>query len=114
MEDNFLEKRDVEQYLFTEETTDKLIQRIIQKFPQEEIYDNVLLIGLPSLATKLNKMGVRVRLIDIDERFNYLPDFINMDLNKPDSSKHEILTAKNKIKLIMIDPPFFALPLFRV
>ena len=95
------EIKDLEQYFFTE----KVLEQITDIFQYEE---NILCLCTPSVADAFWKLKQKeVLCIDIDNRFNYLPKFINCDI-----TKDEISLPNNFIpNLIIVDPPFFKMKL---
>jgi len=95
------ENKELEQYFFTE----KVLDQIINTFQNE---DNILCLCTPSVADAFWRLKKKeVLCIDIDNRFNYLPKFINCDI-----TKDEINLPENFFpNLIIVDPPFFKMKL---
>ena len=95
-----VENKELEQYFFTE----KVLDQITNTFQYE---DNVLCLCTPSVADAFWKKNKEVICIDVDNRFNYLPKFINCDI-----TKEEIKLPDDFVpNLIIVDPPFFKMKL---
>ena len=96
-----IENKDLEQFFFTE----KVLEQITSTFQYE---DNILCLCTPSVADAFWRLkNKEVLCIDIDNRFNYLPKFINCDI-----TKDEINLPENFIpNIIIVDPPFFKMKL---
>ena len=95
-----VENKELEQYFFTE----KVLDQITNTFLYE---DNVLCLCTPSVADAFWKKNKEVICIDVDNRFNYLPKFINCDI-----TKEEIKLPDDFVpNLIIVDPPFFKMKL---
>ncbi|CAI2380633.1 unnamed protein product [Moneuplotes crassus] len=107
MPDNFRERRDLEQYFFTRENIQSLINILMMTYPEEgEIEEKVCLVCAPSLAKALYEdYDIKVTICDIDKRFEDLPGFTYFDLKEP----FEI--PDKDFDLILIDPPFFSVTL---
>lgn len=58
----------------------------------------------PSLAHAWNETGRDEKLLDIDTRFDYLPDFTYYDVRDP-------CDVDGDFRLIILDPPFFVIPI---
>lgn len=86
------ENHDVEQYFFNEETVKKLADFAIQ-------FKNPCLLGMPMVGVELEKRGIEVRTLDIDERFSYLKGFKKFDIYRP---RH----LGEDYGVILCDPPF--------
>ena len=98
----FIEKKkEQEQYFFT----DKVLEQIITSF---QYFENIVCICAPSVADAFWRLLKKeVYCIDIDDRFNYLPKFINCDI-----TKEEINLPENFVpNIIIVDPPFFKMRL---
>lgn len=87
------EKRELEQYFWTSKTIKDLLKAC-------EFISETCCFTTPSLAHGFHKKGIEQKLLDIDERFNYLPRFEKFDIQHP----HKINETFN---IIVIDPPFF-------
>lgn len=90
------EKRELEQYFWTSSTVNKLMNAC------EYITDTCCL-TTPSLAHAFHENGRDEKLLDIDERFNYLPRFEKYDIKDP----HKLEDEPAEFNIIVIDPPFF-------
>lgn len=88
------ERWENEQFFFDDITTQALVNFV-------KTYDNPCLLCAPSLGKALIKQGLRCWILDIDDRFSYLPDFHYFDLKMPKKINHE------RFGLILCDPPFF-------
>ena len=87
------ENRELEQYFWTSKTVKDLLKAC-------EFITNTCCFTTPSLAHGFHKNGREEKLLDIDERFNYLPRFEKFDILNP----HDVEETFN---IIVIDPPFF-------
>ena len=107
MPDNFRERRDLEQYFFTTENINSLINMINMTYPDPaEVEEKVCLVCAPTLAKALYEdYDIKVTICDIDKRFEKLPGFRYFDLKEP----YEI--TEKDFDLIFIDPPFFTVSL---
>ena len=96
------ENKELEQFFFTE----KVLEQIVNSFEYE---DNILCLCTPSVADAFWRLkNKEVLCIDIDNRFNYLPKFINCDI-----TKEEVKLPENFVpNLIIVDPPFFKMSLY--
>ena len=95
------ENKELEQFFFS----DKVLEQITNTFQYE---NNILCLCTPSVADAFWKLkNKEVLCIDIDNRFNYLPKFINCDI-----TKEEVKLPENYVPdLIIVDPPFFKMKL---
>ena len=95
------ENKDLEQYFFSE----NVLKQITNTFQYE---DNILCLCTPSVSDAfLRLQNKEVLCVDIDNRFSYLPKFINCDI-----TKDEIKLPENFIpNIIIVDPPFFKMRL---
>jgi len=82
MDDEFRERRDLEQYFFTKQTISNYIQALTMRYPdQAELEAKVCLICCPSLCKAFHdELGYKVTCLDIDKRFENLPGFKYYDL----------------------------------
>ena len=82
MPDGFRERRDLEQYFFTKNTIESLIGAFMMAEPNpEELEKKLCLICAPSLAKAFWEMhGLKITILDVDERFKDLPGFRYFDL----------------------------------
>ena len=91
MPDNFRERRDLEQYFFTKNTIDTLINSFMMAVENpEDLEKKLCLVCAPSLAKAFWELhGLKITCCDIDERFKDLPGFHYFDLQKPEAFEHE-------------------------
>jgi hypothetical protein len=93
------ELRQIEQYFFSE----NVIRNICDALEYEE---KILCLGTPAVADGFYKIKNKsVLLLDIDNRFDYLPGYIYFDILKYQDIKID------KPNILIIDPPFFKLSL---
>lgn len=79
----FLERRDLEQYFWTEKTVAGILDGLRFSFGPEAS----CCLCAPTLAdTWWAEEGVAVNLLDLDTRFDYLPKFRYFDLRSPEST----------------------------
>ncbi|MEM6782420.1 MAG: RNA 2'-phosphotransferase [Bacteroidota bacterium] len=91
------ERHDREQYFFDAATREALADALGR-------YEHVCCLCAPTLAETLVKRGYQVTLLDLDERFDYVPGFRRYDLTRPDWLEAEF-------DVIVCDPPFFTVSL---
>jgi hypothetical protein len=87
------ERHDREQYFFSPATTAYLADFVSR-------FENPCCLCAPSVGVELARRGVRVRIIDIDERFAQAPGFRRYDLYRPE-------WLGEPFGIIICDPPFF-------
>jgi hypothetical protein len=87
------EKRELEQYFWTSKTVKDILNAC-------QYITDTCCFTTPSLAHAFHEEGREEKLLDIDERFKYLPRFEKFDIKNP----HSIDESFN---IIVIDPPFF-------
>lgn len=87
------ERHEREQYFFDEPTIDRLAGFVSH-------WDSPCCICCPQIGQRLVERNVDVTILDVDERFSYLPGFRHFDLTRPDWLGEEF-------GLILCDPPFF-------
>ncbi len=82
MPDGFRERRDLEQYFFTKNTIEQMVAAFIMAVSNpEELEQKLCLICAPTLAKAFYEMhGLKITILDIDERFKDLPGFKYFDL----------------------------------
>jgi len=98
--DGFKERYDLEQYFWTEETVQKLLQSL-------EFMDSCCCLTTPSLGEGFNRIGREEVVLDIDTRFEYLPKFRYFDIRLPKEQEEDF-------RVIILDPPFFYLPMEQI
>jgi hypothetical protein len=91
------EKHENEQYFFEPGTLNHLADFVQQ-------FENPCCLCAPMLGTALEARGVKVRVLDIDERFATLAGFLRYNIYKPQWLDEEF-------GLILCDPPFFNISL---
>jgi hypothetical protein len=96
-EEGFCERTDLEQYFWTANTVDRLVDSL------EHISDCCCL-TTPSLGHGFHVRGREEVVLDIDERFSYLPKFRFFDILSPTSQEEDF-------RIIIMDPPFFYIPM---
>jgi hypothetical protein len=95
--DGFVERFDLEQYFWTEETVNRLLVAL-------EYVPDCCCLTTPSLGHGFYTIGREEVVLDIDERFNYLPKFRYFDIRFP-------VPQAEDFRIIIMDPPFFYLPM---
>ena len=91
-----------EQFFWTSNMVDNLKKSLDMVYVSETC-------GLmtPSLIHSMEEDDRHETLLDIDKRFNYLPKFTFYDVTNPH-------TLDEKFKLLVIDPPFFIIPIEKI
>lgn len=89
------ERRELEQFFWTSDTVKKFLNSF--KYVTE-----CCCFTTPSLAEGFNNIGRDEKLLDIDERFSYLPRFEKFDIKNP-----HVPDGVGDFNVIVIDPPFF-------
>jgi len=97
----FLERRDLEQYFWTEKTIDGILNGLRLTFDP----DANCCLCTPSLAHAWWAEGKEVSLLDIDTRFEYLPKFQYFDLRSPQNA--DLQPDQENWRVLVFDPPFF-------
>jgi len=97
----FVERHDLEQYFWTQHTVTGLQSAL-------EYMDDICCLTTPSLAHAWHIQGREEVLLDIDERFHYLPRFRQFDILDPKPDPSETFS------IIVIDPPFFYIPMAKI
>lgn len=92
------EDHDLEQYFWTK----KIVQRILNA--TQWTYTECCCFTTPSLAQAYHETGNEQALLDIDERFEYLPRFERFDITDPHSP-----AGAGSFQILVIDPPFFGI-----
>ena len=101
--DGFVERHDLEQYIWTANTVGKLRRALsCSNGP------NLCCLATPSLAHAfyVEEPEQEVRLLDVDTRFSYLPGFRFWDIRHP-----EPLGESETFRVVVFDPPFFYIPM---
>ena len=98
--DGFKERYDLEQYFWTENTVNRLLQSL-------KFIDNCCCLTTPSLGEGFFRIGREEVVLDIDTRFDYLPKFRYFDIRTPEEQEEEF-------KIIILDPPFFYLSMEQI
>lgn len=98
--DGFKERYDLEQYFWTEDTVNRLLQSL-------EFIENCCCLTTPSLGEGFFRIGREEVVLDIDTRFNYLPKFRYFDIRTPEEQEEEF-------RIIILDPPFFYLSMEQI
>ena len=82
MPDGFRERRDLEQYFFTKNTIEQLVGSFLMAVDNpKDLEKKLCLICAPSLAKAFWEMhGLKITILDIDDRFKDLPGFHFFDL----------------------------------
>lgn len=91
------ERHENEQYFFDEPTLSHLAD-FVQNF------ENPCCLCAPLLGTELERRGIRVATLDVDERFSHLRGFRHYDIYRPE-------WIGETFGLIVCDPPFFKVSL---
>ena len=91
-----------EQFFWTKDVVDRLAKALEYTF-----IEKTCCLATPSLAHKWHISDRDEVLLDIDKRFEYLPKFRFYDMTSPDALDSEF-------RIIVIDPPFFAIPIEQV
>lgn len=101
---NIPEKHEYEQFFWTQNVLDKLLEACEYNFVEE-----TCCLTTPSLANAFHDNEREEVLLDIDERFDFLPKYHYYDVKNPQNLDQEF-------KLLILDPPFFVVPIeqFRV
>jgi len=89
------EKRELEQFFWTSDTVKKLLTAC-------QYITECCCFTTPSLAEGFKNVGRDEKLLDIDERFSYLPRFERFDIKNP-----HLPEGSGDFNVIVIDPPFF-------
>ncbi len=91
------ENHKYEQYFWTRETVNGLLEAC-------QLMPEFCCLTTPSLAHASHELGQEKTLLDIDQRFNYLPKFQYYDVRQP-------YQLEESFRLIVLDPPFFSVPI---
>ena len=97
----FSENRTSEQYFWTSKMVRKLLSALLLDI-------NICCLATPSLALMLNESSTNNQfLLDCDERFSFLPNYVKFDFLKPNAVEQDF-------DVIVCDPPFFQIPLEKI
>lgn len=96
-EAGFSERTDLEQYFWTEDTVDRLVDSL-------QYMNDCCCLTTPSLGHGFYSKGREEVVLDIDTRFDYLPKFRYFDILSPEHHDEEF-------RIIVMDPPFFYIPM---
>jgi len=103
----FLERRDLEQYFWTEKTINGILDGLKFTFTAE----SSCCLCTPTLCDAYwVQESEAVSLLDIDTRFDYLPKFRYFDLRYPHQSQ-DLEPDQDLWRVIVFDPPFFYIPM---
>jgi hypothetical protein len=91
------ERHEYEQFFWTRDTVERLIQSC-------QYVTDLCCLTTPSLAHGFHEKGEEKTLLDIDERFEYLPKFKYYDVRVP-------YKLDETFQIIVLDPPFFVVPI---
>lgn len=97
----FKECHDLEQYFWTQDTVSRLTHAL-------EFSMDCCCLVTPSLAQAWHNEGRDEVLLDIDDRFAYLPRYIKWDLQSPEPVD---AGGGRRFQIIVFDPPFFYIPI---
>lgn len=89
------EKHELEQYFWTS----KIVKTILDA--TQYLYTECCCFATPSLAHLYHQSGKEQTLLDIDERFNYLPRFERFNIMEP-----HVPQGAGNFEILVIDPPF--------
>ncbi len=98
-QEGFQERFDLEQYFWTENTIQRLLNAL-------QYTDSCCCLTTPSLGVGFHNIGRDEPVLDIDTRFDWLPKFRYFDLRYPTSQDGD-----EDMQVIVMDPPFFYIPL---
>jgi hypothetical protein len=95
--DGFEERTDLEQYFWTEDTVNRLIEAL-------QYTTDCCCLTTPSLGVGFHNIGREEVVLDIDKRFDFLPKFRYFDIRYP-------VPQKEDFRIVVMDPPFFYIPM---
>jgi hypothetical protein len=98
--DGFVERYDLEQYFWTEDTVKRLLHSL-------EYIPECCCLTTPSLGHGFYEIGREELVLDIDTRFDYLPKFRYFDILYPSN-------VDENVRMIVMDPPFFYIPMEKI
>ena len=91
------QKFEIEQFFFDKPALVRLAELA-------SFYENPCCLCTPAVGQELTDRGRNVRVLDIDERFAYLPGYRRFDLYEPED-------FGEKYDLIICDAPLFTIPM---
>ena len=94
---NIYEIHEREQYFFDQATLDHLSGFLC-------LFAKPCCLCAPLLGAEVEKRGIEVAILDVDERFANLQGFVRFDLNRP-------TWLGTRFDVILCDPPFFKVSL---
>lgn len=97
----FLERRDLEQYFWTDKCVNGILRGVQSTFGADES----CCLCTPTLAEAWWVEGESASLLDIDKRFEYLPKYRYFDLRYPHQTNLDL--DRDSWRVIVFDPPFF-------
>ncbi len=101
----FVERRDLEQYFWTDST----VAGLLRALSRVEV-GRICCLTTPTLANGFwQQEGRAERLFDIDTRFDYLPKFTYFDILNP-----PVDLPQEDYWITVVDPPFFYIPMERI
>lgn len=104
--EGFTERRDLEQYFWTDRTIEAIKAAIQSSYDA----DSSCCLCTPTVAHSWwMEDGEGVSLLDLDTRFGYLPKFRYFDLRVPNATDLE--PEASTWRVIVFDPPFFYIPM---
>ncbi|CAG7838290.1 unnamed protein product [Allacma fusca] len=105
-QEGFTERRDLEQYFWTDKTISAIKAALQSTFDS----DNSCCLCTPTVAHSWwVEDGEGVSLLDLDTRFKYLPKFRYFDLRFPEQT--DLDPESTTWRVIVFDPPFFYIPM---
>ena len=106
MPDGFRERHDLEQYFFTKNALDNIMNAFLMSVDEpEDLEKKLCLVCAPTLAKAFYEQhGLKITVLDIDTRFDNLPGFRKWDLRYPEEQPEDF-------EIVFIDPPFFYISL---
>ncbi len=99
-ETGFIERHDLEQYFWSEDTVNRLLYSL-------SYIDACCCLTTPSLGHGFYAIGREEVVLDIDRRFEYLPKFRYFDILLP-------TTQDESFNILILDPPFFYIPMEKI
>uniref|UniRef100_A0A914XPT4 Uncharacterized protein n=1 Tax=Plectus sambesii TaxID=2011161 RepID=A0A914XPT4_9BILA len=100
------EHRECQQYFYSENTARRLVEAVLAfyEYDNSAIESNVCCLCTPAIAEVLHvEYNMNVTLLDIDDRFAYMPGYHHFDMTTSDPSKF------GPFNTIIFDPPYFGI-----